>query len=177
MFVKVEGAAGTLKALAQFEPDMAKAIGKELNKIGRDVRDTARALVPDQPPMHGWRTVPAVRGRTRGGAGWPAWNPGNYAKTIRSKRREFVLTVESSSEPALMIYELAGTKGGRGRGSKGGRAAAQFLANLPAVPVSSGGKRSGRVMVRAVVVRYKDARQELEKAVNKTADALGKVLG
>lgn len=189
MYVKVEGVAGSLKALNKVEPEIAKGVGRELNKAGRKIRDDARRLTPTDSPMRNWRTTPArnPRGKqnaaglfgygvSRGGQGWPAWNKGGFQKSIRSKRREFLLEI-SANDASAMIYELAGTKGGFGRGSAGSPQGQAFIAKLPAVNQSSKGDRTGRIMVPALKKNYKATREAIEKAVDRTRAELQKAIG
>ena len=178
--ITVAGLAGTLKALNKLDPQVAKEIGKELNLAGRVIRDEAKTLVPQTPSprMRNWRTTqPRNRqGRRRAdgtidsskASSFPNWNPMSSKKSIRSSRREFVLTIQSKNDAALEVYELAGTKGGkRGSGSPQGRA---FLNLLPAVNLNTQKRIThGRVMRRALRNHYPQTRLKIMDAAYRAA--------
>lgn len=178
--VTVAGLAGTLKALNKLDPEVAKQIGKELNLAGRVIRDEAKTLLPQTPSprMRNWgRNEPKRRlgrrnsdGTIKAGSssGFPAWNPAASKKSIRSSRREFVLTIQSKNDAALEVYELAGTKGGkRGSGSPQGRS---FLNLLPAVPLNTAKRIThGRVMRRALRNHYPQTRLKIMDAAYRAA--------
>lgn len=177
----VAGLAGTLKALNKLDPEVAKQIGKELNLAGRVIRDDAKSLVPETPSprLRNWgRNEPKRRlGRRRADGTidsskktgpFPAWNPMSSKNSIRSSRREFVLTIQSKKDAALSVYELAGTKGGkRGSGSPQGRA---FLNLLPAVNLNTQKRIThGRVMRRALRNHYPQTRLKIMDAAYRAA--------
>ncbi len=158
--LRVRGTPGVLKALEMFEPELAKRTAAELSKGGRDIVKDAQNEIPDDPPMRGWRTTAANRPRgkrygsgvqsnviSRGGAGWPAWQPDVMRRNIKSRRRDLRLTI-TFNEAAGNIFAIAGTKsGGRGTG-------VQFIRNLPDLTPGGGSRRRGRVMVPAVRRNY-----------------------
>lgn len=190
MYVKVEGTRNALRALAQFDPELAKEIGKELSAQGRTIANDAKSFLPTESPMRGWRTVPArvPRGRqnrdgsfstfreSRGGRGWPEWTGNLYRASIKSRRRQFDLTLTSARDPAGMIFEVAGTKGGRGRNSSGSPQGQAFIKKLGEVKESGPGNRSGRAMVRGLKKNYRSALDGLEAATDKTMTTLQRYL-
>lgn len=190
MYVKVEGTRNALRALSQFDPELAKEIGKELSTVGRTVANDAKSFLPTESPMRGWRTTPArtPRGRqtregtfssfreVRGGRGWPEWTGNLYRASIKSRRRQFDLSITSGRDAAGMIYELAGTKGGRGRNSAGSPQGQAFIRKLGEVRESSPGRRSSRAMVRGLTKNYRAALDGLEKATDKAVTTLQRYL-
>jgi hypothetical protein len=183
--ITVAGLAGTLKALNKLDPEVAKGIGKELNLAGRKIRDDAKQLFPSEPSprMRNWKRTPAKRpqgkrdssGKIRAGSlgssgkGFPAFVPEKAKKSIRSSRREFVLTIQSQ-DGALGVFELAGTRGGKGRGTSGSPQGRQFMSLLPATKLNSGKKlMHGRVMRRALKDNYANTRIAIAEAAYKAA--------
>ena len=176
----VAGLAGTLKALNKLDPEVAKQVNKELNLAGRVIRDEAKTLVPQTPSprLRNWGTKEPRRrlgqrnsdGTIRAGSSsrFPAWNPGASRKSIRSSRREFVLTIQSQTDRALQVYELAGTKGGkRGSGSPQGRT---FLRLLPSVRLNTSKRIThGRVMRTALRNHYPETRLKIMDAAYRAA--------
>ncbi len=189
MYVKVTGTSNALRALRQLDPELAKEIGKDLAAAGRTIANDAKALIPSEPPMRNWRTTPAGRPRgrqsregvmtsqvSRGGRGWPEWTGQKYRASLRTRRRQFELTIDSARDPAGMIYELAGTKGGRGRNSAGSPQGRQFIANLSPVRSSTAGRRSSRAMVQSLKRNYRGTRTKLEQATDRTMTRLQRLL-
>jgi len=68
-----------LKALA---PEVGKGMNTAIRTALNVTRDEARRRIWDTPPMSGWSTTPAGKGRSRGGAGWPAWDTGRMRAGI-----------------------------------------------------------------------------------------------
>jgi len=62
-----------LKALSQFDKELAKTTRKRIRRSARIITNEAKRAIPSQPPMSGWRMEPPKNGITRGGMGWPAW--------------------------------------------------------------------------------------------------------
>ena len=93
--VVLTGLKETLKALESFDKqavqDFTKVINTELGNAKRD----AQALVSSDPPLSGWVTTPAANPRSRGGAGWPAWDQSviksgiSVSKAERKVRRDY----------------------------------------------------------------------------------------
>jgi len=173
-YVRVQGTSNVLKALSQFEPALAKKIGKDLSDQGRKIVKDAKDEIPQRPGrLYNWRATPpkVARGKrdakgsigftlTRGGSGWPAWESNKVKKSVKSRRSQTVLTI-SVNEAALNIFALAGTVSD-GSGPQG-RA---FVAGLPAVNKSGKGRlRTGRVLIPAVKKNYKDTRQLIEESI------------
>jgi|694.fasta_scaffold37031_7 hypothetical protein len=170
--VRVEGADQAVRALRTMEPETAKQVGKEISNVGRDLAAYIRANAPTQPPMSGWRETGAARGRTRGGAGWPAWAP----ISASSKRRGVSVTVNMTGAVAA-IYESAGKNGlgGISTHPDGG----QFIRNLSRygrLYTSGGRPRSGRLAGKAIVTQYPEAIKRIQAACDRAVDAVNRRL-
>lgn len=182
--VNLAGMAGTLNALRKLDPEVAKGIGKELNLAGRKIRDDAKGMFPSEPSprMRNWKGTPSKRpqgrrdssGKIKVGTfsyngSFPPFVPEKAKKSIRSSRREFVMTIQSQ-DPTLSVFELAGTRGGKGRGSSGSPQGRWFMSLLPATKLNSGKKLvHGRIMRRALRDNYANTRIAIAEAAYKAA--------
>lgn len=116
--IVLTGIKETLKALESFDKqavrDFTKVINNELGGAKRD----AQALVSSTPPLSGWSTTPPVNPRSRGGAGWPAWDQSviksgiSVSKAERKVRRDYTTSAGAliNRSAAGVIFELAGRK-------------------------------------------------------------------
>jgi hypothetical protein len=152
------------------EPETAKQVGREISKVGKDIAAYIKSNAPSEPPMSGWRTVPAAQGRTRGGAGWPAWS----GISAGSARRGASVTVTMTGATAA-IYESAGKVNPNGVSTHpdGG----QFIRNLSRYGqlVTSGRRpRKGRLAGKAVVEKYPEALRQVEAACNKAVEEVNR---
>lgn len=172
--LRVRGVPGVLKALETFDKELAKSTAKEITRAGKAIAANAKNEIPDRPGrLRNWRDVPPriPRGKrnadgtysgvlSRGGAGWPAWKASEARTSIKSRRRDIVLTV-TLNEAAANIYAVAGTKSSGF--SPQGRA---FVENLPPLSKSEGrGGRRGRVMVPAVRKEYRQIIETIDKEI------------
>lgn len=166
MFVRIEGADSTLRALRQMEPQTAKDVGREITKVGRMI--SGRASAPGIA-LTNWRTTDAARayrGSRQNSGGWPAYSVGG----VSVRRRGMSVTLAHFGA-AGAIYESAGIKT-QGRDSRG-RA---FISHLPPLPRMSS-KRSGRYLRRALATTYPQVLRDIETAANKAADAVNRLMG
>jgi len=112
------GVKETLKALSVFDKEAVKEFQKVLNSELRGAKQEAQALVTADPPLSGWSTKPARNPRSRGGAGWPAWDQsiikgGISSSTAAGKVRGDYTTSAAAlknKSAAGVIYEVAGRK-------------------------------------------------------------------
>lgn len=164
--VRVEGADKALRALRTMEPETAKQVAKEIKDAGQDIAAYIRDNAPG-PPMTGWRSTAATRGRTRGGAGWPAWAP------IGAKvARRGTSVVVSSTGASAAIYESAGSVNPGGRTQPMG---GQFISNLSRHgALVQSGKKKGRLARAAVKQMYPQTLRDIQKACNKAVDAVNR---
>ena len=114
--IVLTGLKQTLDALESFDKqavrDFTKIINNELSSAKKD----AQGLVSSTPPLSGWSTTPPANPRSRGGAGWPAWDQSVIKSGIKSSKAERRVRKDyTTSAGALInrsatgvIYELAG---------------------------------------------------------------------
>lgn len=184
--IVLTGIKETLDALKEFDKGAVKRFNKVINSELSSAETSARTIVAridnsrgTGTPMSGWRQSAATRpSSTRGGAGWPAFNPSDVAAGIvKSKaqgrvRRDYTTSAGKliNKSAAGAIFEVAGrqTKGSAARTS-----GAQFLRNL--------GNRFGKAsrliwsvvdkdadrIQRNVAKALDEAKQELQRALNK----------
>ena len=127
--IVLTGVKETLTALAQFDKDAVKGFNKVINSELRQAKVEAQGFVQAKPPLSGWKTEPARKPRTRGGAGWPAWDQSVIKAGISSSkaegkvRRDYTTSAGAlkNRSAAGVIYELAG-RSNRGTGT--------FISNL-----------------------------------------------
>ena len=120
--IVLTGLKETLKALEQFDKDAVKSFNKVINSELSSAKKDAQGFVKSEPPLSGWNTQPARRPRTRGGAGWPAWDQSVIRAGIStSKAQGKVRGDYTTSAGALknrsaagVIYELAGRENKKG---------------------------------------------------------------
>lgn len=155
-----------MKALSLMEPAVAKNVGKEIRSAGSLIAAVAKANAPQQPTMSGWRETDATRGRTRGGAGWPAWETPGV-----SVRRKGGAVVVSSTGAVAAIYESAGKNGLGGLSRNGG----QFIRNNSRYGrLQTHGKRTGRLMIPAVAATYPAVIAQITKACERAVEEVNR---
>jgi hypothetical protein len=127
--VVISGIKETTAALKKFDKDAARRLNKVINDELRLAENAAKDQIPDKPPMSGWRTTAPINPRktTRGGQGWPAWDPQAIRQGIIKTRAEGrVRSDYTTSAGALfnktasgVIFEVAGRRSpGEGTGRK-----------------------------------------------------------
>jgi hypothetical protein len=152
--VVISGIKETIESLKKFDKDAARRLNKVINDELALAESAARAKVTDAPPMSGWRTVPAINGQTRGGKGWPAWEPTAIRQGIKKTRVEGKVRSDyTTSAGALVqrtaagaIWEVAGRR--------------------------SGGSGTGRKMIGVLNERFKGASRGIWAVVDKDADKI-----
>jgi len=110
------GVKDTVKALEQFDKDAVKRFNKLVNSELNSAKNEAQGFVKSEPPLSGWNTQPARNPRSRGGAGWPAWDQSiiksgiSVTKAERKVRRDYTTNAGAlkNRSAAGVIYELAG---------------------------------------------------------------------
>jgi hypothetical protein len=125
------GVKETVRDLKNFDKDALREFNKVLNSELRTLKSEAQQSVSQDPPLSGWNTQPARNPRTRGGAGWPAWNQSVIRAGISSTRAEGKVSGDYTTSVAALknksaagvIYEVAGRKNKTG-GKRG------FISNL-----------------------------------------------
>lgn len=152
--VVISGIKETIESLKKFDKDAARRLNKVINDELALAEGAARAKIEDKPPMSGWRTVPAAKGRVRGGQGWPAWEPTAIRQGIKKTRVEGKVRSDyTTSAGALVqktaagaIFEVAGRR--------------------------SGGSGTGRNMIGVLNDRFKGASRGIWAVVDKDADKI-----
>jgi hypothetical protein len=125
--VVISGIKEPTAALKKFDKDAARRLNKVINDELRLAENNAKDQIPDKPPMSGWRTTAAKNPRktTRGGEGWPAWDPQAIRRGIIKTRSEGrVRSDYTTSAGALfnktasgVIFEISGRRtSGQGTG-------------------------------------------------------------
>jgi len=184
--IVLSGIKETIDALKEFDKDAVKRFNKVINSELSRAESSARNIVAridnsqgTGTPMSGWRKSDPTRpSSTRGGAGWPAWKPSEVAAGIvKSKAQGRVSRNYTTSAGKLInksaagaIFEVAGrnTKGSAARTS-----GAQFLRNLgnrfgrASRLIWSVVDKEGEQLQRNVAKALDDAKQDLQRALNK----------
>lgn len=114
--IVLTGIKETLQALQNFDKDAVKTYNKLVNSELGNAKKDAQGFVKSEPPLSGWNTQPARNPRTRGGAGWPAWDQSiikagiGVTKAERKVRRDYTTNAGAlkNRSAAGVIYELAG---------------------------------------------------------------------
>jgi hypothetical protein len=127
--VVLTGVKETLQALEKFDKDAVKSFNKVINSELKIAKKDAQGFVKADAPLSGWSTQPARNPRSRGGAGWPAWDQSVIKAGISSSkaegkvRRDYTTSAGAlkNRSAAGVIYELAG-RSNRGTGT--------FISNL-----------------------------------------------
>ena len=166
--VRIVGADQAIKALRTMEPETAKQVNREISQVGKSIAAYIKTNAPTDSPMSGWRTTGAARGRSRGGAGWPAWS----GISAGSARRGTSVTVTMTGATAA-IYESAGKINPGGVSPNGG----QFIRNLSRYGrlVTSGGRpRTGRLAGKAIVEKYPEAIRQVQAACDRAVQAVNR---
>jgi hypothetical protein len=122
--IVLTGLKETLKALGDFDKDAVKAFTKVINKELSSVKKEAQGYVEAKPPLSGWATQPARNPRSRGGAGWPAWDQSIIKSGISTSKSEGKVRKDYTTSAGAIknksaqgvIYELAGRRS-RGNGT------------------------------------------------------------
>ena len=121
--IVLTGVKETLKALESFDKQAVKEFTKVINSELSVAKKDAQGFVAGAPPLSGWNTQPPKKPRTRGGAGWPAWDQSVIKQGISSTKAEGKVRKDyTTSAGALknksaagVIYELAGRTNRSGR--------------------------------------------------------------
>lgn len=179
----------TIDALKEFDKDAVKRFNKVINSELSSAETSAQSLVArinnsqgTGTPMSGWKQSNTTRATsTRGGVGFPGFNPGEVAAGIvKSKAQGRVRGNYTTSAGSLLnksaagaIFEVAGrnTKATAARTSS-----AQFLRNLG----NRFGKASrliwyvvdkeGEQIKRNVAKALEEAKQDLNRALSTRKD-------
>lgn len=139
MHVVARGLTQLKKELTSVAPDLKNELLKVYRNYAKDVASDARARIPQEKPMRGWRTTPPKTPRN-GKGGWIPWDPARaqagivYKAGVRDttsgRKLLFGYRVLNAS-PQGAIMEIAGTKSsGKQGASNNPNAGNQFIRNL-----------------------------------------------
>jgi hypothetical protein len=164
--VEIAGSSEALKALRVLEPTVAREVGRDVTKVGQRIAAAMQATTPPLPASR-WVATSGARG-SRGGAGWPAWQPITY----RVMRRDLTVRVlGTSSDPSIAaMFETMGretrVKTLQGR---------QLIANMneAAGEVAKSGKKRGRAR-RVAGEQYASAIRDIQAAVDKAVSEVNR---
>lgn len=161
---------GVLTALKGYDKTLQKQTLQTIRRSARTIVKAAQANTPVDPPMSGWRATPAVNGRTRGGAGWPAWVDVRRGVSYRVGRRTRIrstntirwdlVRVVQRTAPGV-IYEFAA--------KSSSPAGQQFVANL------NRNRPASRAIWPAVDQHREDVQRDMMDAVRRAADIMNRL--
>ena len=177
--IVLTGIKETLNDLKEFDKSAVRRFSKVINDELAGAERDAKNLISDQPPMSGWRKADAIRGKTRGGEGWPGWNAGEIkSKITKSKAQGKVRKDYTTSAGALLnksaagsIFEVAGRVASGTKRMTAQSSSGQFLRTI--------GNRFGkasRVVWRVVDKDKARIEANVEKALNEAKAELQKYL-
>jgi hypothetical protein len=173
--VVLTGIKETLDALKEFDKSAVRKFNAVINTSLTEAERTARGFVKADSPMSGWRKTDAIRPRSRGGRGWPAYSQGVIQQGIRKTKSQGKVRGDyTTSAGALInksaagaIMEVAGRKsGGNGTGVK-------FIKNLtdninqPSRLIWDAVDRKRSDIQRRVVTALNEAKSELQKHLDR----------
>ena len=187
--IVLSGIKETVDALKEFDKDALKrfnnVINSELSKAETDARSIVARINNSQgtgTPMSGWKQSNTTRtSSTRGGAGWPGFKPSEVAAGIvKSKAQGRVRGNYTTSAGKLInksaagaIFEIAGRNA---KPSAARTSSAQFLRTLSnrfgraSRLIWSVVDKEGEQIQRNVAKALEEAKQDLQRALNKGKD-------
>ncbi len=181
--IVLTGIKETQDALKQFDKAAARKFNKVINDELTRAEKSADNLVVQftnpvyGTPMRGWRKTSATNPRTRGGAGWPAWDTNAIQAGITKSRAQGKVRGDYTTsagalvnkDPAGAIFEVAG----RNAKPKSSRTASdQFLINLTnnfgsaSRLIWSVVDRQKNEIQKRVAVALEDAKKTLQNNLN-----------
>lgn len=165
------GVKETLKSLESFDKQAVKEFTKVINSELKIAKKDAQGFVAGDPPLSGWNTQPPKKPRSRGGAGWPAWDQSVIRQGISTSKAEGKVRKDyTTSAGALrnksaagVIFELAG------RTNRSGN----FISNLEKKETQASrlvwksvDKNKDRI-VKNVFNAFQDVKSKLQKNLEK----------
>jgi len=169
--IVLTGVKETLKALESFDKQAVKEFTKVINSELSIAKKDAQGFVAGAPPLSGWNTQPPKKPRTRGGAGWPAWDQSviksgiSVTKAEGKVRKDYTTSSGAlkNKSAAGAIYELAGRKNRSGN----------FISNLEKEDSQASrliwksvDKNKDRI-IKNVFNAFEDVKSKLQKNLDK----------
>jgi len=169
--IVLTGVKETLKALESFDKQAVKEFTKVINSELSIAKKDAQGFVAGAPPLSGWNTQPPKKPRTRGGAGWPAWDQSviksgiSVTKAEGKVRKDYTTSSGAlkNKSAAGAIYELAGRKNRSGN----------FISNLEKEDSQASrliwksvDKNKDRI-IKNVFSAFQDVKSKLQKNLDK----------
>ena len=155
--IEVVGVAETLRALTQIDPELRKAVIKDMKRAAAPLEAAARANIP-------------ARALTNWGTWQGGFNQGKAQKGVKTAFRSgkvkgksgdhFPLLSLRQTNAAGAIFEMAGRAGGRGRRSEGAARGAAMISKLNTYGTAS------RTLWPAVERNFDVVEAALEQAVS-----------
>jgi hypothetical protein len=163
--LEVTGVAEALKALAKADPELRKAVIKDMKQAATPLQAAARSLLPDRP-LRNWY-------------GWQGgYNLGKAQKGIKvtfkggkvkgKSADHFPLLSLRQTDAGGAIYEMAGRAGGKGRKSEGEARGAAMIAKLNTYGTAS------RTLWPAVERNFGDVEAALNEAIDTMTDVINR---
>jgi hypothetical protein len=167
--IVLTGIKETLASLKEFDKSAVSRFNKVINTELAGAERDARNIITDQPPMSGWRKTDAIKGKTRGGEGWPGWNAGEIkSKITKTKAQGKVRKDYTTSAGALLnksaagsIFEIAGRQSSGTKKMFAQTSSGQFLRTL-----ENRFKKASRVVWRVVDSDKERIQANVERALN-----------
>ena len=165
--IEVQGVAEALKTLQKADPELRKAVIKDMKAAAAPLEGAARALVPDKPltNWYGWKGG-YDRGKVQKGIK-VAFRGGK----VKGKGGDhFPLLSLRQTNAGGAIFEMAGRAGGSGRGSEGAERGAAMINKLDSYGTAS------RTLWPAVERNFGAVETALTAAVNNMGNELSRML-
>ena len=128
---EAQGLASAIKTLGKVDPELKKELVKSMKKAADPLVAEARSLVPEQKPLTNWYGwVDGYNaGKVRRGIKVSQRNTAQRGSDGRRQETIRLLSLVSTSA-AGAIYDMAGRKGGNGKGSEGAERGRAMIAKL-----------------------------------------------
>jgi hypothetical protein len=163
--MEVTGLAEALKALAKTDPELRKAVIKDMKAAAAPLEQAARRDIPARP-LNNWGNWKEGFDQTRVQRGIKAAFRGGRVKGKSGDH--FPLLSLRQTNAAGAIYDMAGRAGGSGRGSEGGMRGAEMIRKLDQNGAAS------RSLWPAVERNFSEVEGALEKVVDSMSDVVNR---
>lgn len=165
--LEYNGLAATLKTLRHVDPELRKQTMREMKTAAKPMQATARALFPAAEPLNNW-------GNWRGGYDISRVRSGVKVsfKGTRARNRDVIpLLTLRQVNAAGVIFDMAGRKKGKGRGSENKKRGREMIDKL-----NRSGADASRAMWPAAEKHLPGVRRDLERAVESMTATINREL-